>query len=375
MVNHNNSSVGKKISGFRLAKSRLRFWPYFVAIFAVVVLVLMNVHTDISTDQNGSLTVRSSLGNIASASSTLPSVTADEAQTANVAASVAAGADLSSSDSVANKSTSMNIIVSLAQGSATSANKPQVANANASAKPVTAYVAKDGDTTSTIAAQFGISDQSVQQSNGLSSDAVSPNSTLLIPAVDGVVYTLKPGENLATVAQNYKANLDDVLAFNNIANANSAPAGKPIVLPDGVAPAAPASAPESLPATIVAKSASVPTFSYAGANAAQVGNRYYFGECTYYAYNRRVSLGLPVGSFWGNANTWSARARASGFLVNHSPSAGAIFQTTAGYYGHVGVVESVNPDGTITISEMNYQGWNHVDRRTIANPGAYNYIH
>ncbi len=41
-----------------------------------------------------------------------------------------------------------------------------------------------------------------------------------------------------------------------------------------------------------------------------------------------------------------------------TPEVGAIFQTAAGPYGHVGVVESVNPNGTITVSEMNYAGFN-----------------
>lgn len=39
-----------------------------------------------------------------------------------------------------------------------------------------------------------------------------------------------------------------------------------------------------------------------------------------------------------------------------------VFQTSGGWggYGHVGYVESVNADGSITVSEMNYAGWNRV---------------
>ena len=32
-------------------------------------------------------------------------------------------------------------------------------------------------------------------------------------------------------------------------------------------------------------------------------------------------------------------------LVDHNPTAGAIFQSDSGWYGHVGYVESVNADG------------------------------
>ena len=51
---------------------------------------------------------------------------------------------------------------------------------------------------------------------------------------------------------------------------------------------------------------------------------------------------------------------------------------TAGSLGHVAYVESVNSDGSITISEMNYTGGAYVtDTRTISasEVSAYNYIH
>ena len=78
----------------------------------------------------------------------------------------------------------------------------------------------------------------------------------------------------------------------------------------------------------------------------------------------------------GNANTWAARATRS--LVDRTPSVGAIFQTTAGYAGHVGYVEAVNPDGSIEVTEMNY-GYvpYRVVRATIPASvvGNFNYIH
>ncbi len=52
------------------------------------------------------------------------------------------------------------------------------------------------------------------------------------------------------------------------------------------------------------------------------------------------------------------RSKSCRISVDKTPEVGAIFQTAAGPYGHVGVVESVNPNGTITVSEMNYAGFN-----------------
>ena len=58
----------------------------------------------------------------------------------------------------------------------------------------------------------------------------------------------------------------------------------------------------------------------------------------------------------GNANSWASAAQAAGFTVNNTPEEGAIMQSSEGAFGHVAFVESVNNDGSITVSEMNYDG-------------------
>ena len=77
---------------------------------------------------------------------------------------------------------------------------------------------------------------------------------------------------------------------------------------------------------------------------------------------------LPGGL--GNANTW-VNSLSGSYAINRTPAAGDVFWTAAGYYGHVGIVDSVNPDGTITISDMNgIAGWGAVGTKTIG-PGEY----
>ena len=104
-------------------------------------------------------------------------------------------------------------------------------------------------------------------------------------------------------------------------------------------------------------------------------NLYTAGQCTWYVYDK---VNGALGSTWGNANNWANAAKAAGYTVNHHAKAGSILQTTAGSLGHVAYVESVNSDGSITISEMNYTGGAYVtDTRTISasEVSAYNYIH
>lgn len=102
-------------------------------------------------------------------------------------------------------------------------------------------------------------------------------------------------------------------------------------------------------------------------------NLYTSGQCTYYAFSKRPDLG----STWGNANNWASAAAQSGYTVNNNPSSGAVLQSTAGGYGHVAYVDKVNSDGSIQVSEMNYQGVGVVSTRTISASaaGSYNYIH
>jgi surface antigen len=110
------------------------------------------------------------------------------------------------------------------------------------------------------------------------------------------------------------------------------------------------------------------------------GDGYEYGYCTYWAALRRIQIGDPIPNNWGNAITWNVNAILDGYVVNHTPSFGAIFQwpSAPGGEGHVAFVESVDPTtGAWTISEMNAVGWDVVDNKTYPASAAqdYNFIH
>lgn len=161
------------------------------------------------------------------------------------------------------------------------------------------------------------------------------------------------------------------------------------------AAATPAAATAATPATIAAKSEAASTTavataattpapakaanivvggSFAAPNPSFVAalNGGYFGQCTYYMYNRFAQLGAPIRTTaLGNAAEWPANAAAAGYGVSSTPRAGTaiVFQRGVGgadpVYGHVGFVERVNADGSLFISEMNVQGVNVISTRTI----------
>ncbi len=88
-------------------------------------------------------------------------------------------------------------------------------------------------------------------------------------------------------------------------------------------------------------------------------NHFSYGYCTWYVANRRY---IP---WFGNAIEWWPNARAYGYAEGQAPAVGAVMVTRESGSGHVAYVESVNPDGSWTVSEMNYVAWGVVSRRTI----------
>ena len=84
------------------------------------------------------------------------------------------------------------------------------------------------------------------------------------------------------------------------------------------------------------------------------GNDYAFGNCTQLA----ASM-VAVPNSLGNANVWDDQAP----IVTTIPVVGMIAQTDAGWAGHVAVVTAINGDGTVTVTEANYYGFNVVDTR------------
>jgi surface antigen len=306
-----------------------------------------------------------------------PSV--DQLVATRVAAGIAERADLPIARNVANLSLSLSVESELAQADDNVISKPQIIQPSAGSREIRTYTAVAGDTVDKLAAQFGISSTTIKWANGLASDALEVGRTLQIPPVNGIVYTAKAGDTTASIASRYKSDEQRIIAYNDLELGGLAP-GKKLIIPDGDLPS------NERPGYVAPRAPTyyAPQSSGYGYRAGSVGNRYAFGNCTYYAYDRRAALGRPIGSFWGNASTWAANARAAGYLVNGTPAPGAVAQWNAyadgwiGYYGHVAIVESVNGDGTVTISEMNNSalgGYNRVNSRTIPASSVSNYIH
>ncbi len=101
-------------------------------------------------------------------------------------------------------------------------------------------------------------------------------------------------------------------------------------------------------------------------------------QCTnYVAYVESTVNGAPTPTYsLGNAGSWGTNASANGVTVDTTPAVGSVAWWTDSYHGasslgHVAYVESVNDDGSITVSEDDAGSVGGFEWRTITPSGGY----
>lgn len=369
-------------------KRNLRSFVVYGGIFLLTISFLVYGNSSNNAIAEKPKTLASAEASNASTSTTsgvakAKTVSVDKLAAASAVTNLAETAELPSAGDLRESETSLTIKKNLSQNDSEVITKPDIVKPDTSAaRGISSYVTKEGDNIEKIAKKFKISPQTLRWANNTTSDAIEPNKTLIVPLIDGVVYTVKDGDTAQSLADKYKTSAERVVLYNDIDDGSKLTAGARIVLPGGelpeterpgyVAPRGRSSYGNSRYGSSTTTSASRSWLT------ASVGNRYAPGNCTWYAYERRLQLGRPIGSFWGHARAWSTSARAAGFLVNNTPAPGAIIQNTwGGYgYGHVGIVERVDGQN-IYVSDMNYAGYNVISSRTIplAEVGRYSFIH
>ena len=253
--------------------------------------------------------------------------------------------------------------------------KPSITNIVVS-RGVIEHVVAEGETMESIATKYGVSTDQIRWSNNLKTTDIAPGNVLLIPSVPGIVYTVKAGETVESIAAKYGSTAAEIVALNDL-EVSGVNEGARIVIKNGSLPET--ERPEYVaPRPVTTTTYRFYTYTYLGDTSNRVAatcNRSLgAGQCTTWGWIKRPDL---AGIMKTHAKFWDDVARANNILVNHTPSAGAIFQTDSGGYGHVGYVESVNADGSINVSERNYTGCYGVLYSTIpaSDVGKFNYIH
>jgi LysM repeat protein len=126
------------------------------------------------------------------------------------------------------------------------AETPEQPPANVSSLP-TNHTVQAGDTLYSISARYGVSQEEIMAANNLTNpNALTVGQVLVIPAPgqvppqpeqpiqppsSGVVHIVQPGENLFRISLRYGKTVDEVAAYNGIANPHYIYPGQAIRIP------------------------------------------------------------------------------------------------------------------------------------------------
>jgi len=106
---------------------------------------------------------------------------------------------------------------------------------------VSEYTIKEGDTLSSIAAKFDVSIDSVKWANpNINWQKIKPGVVVEVPPVTGVVYKVKPGETVYSIAKKLETDPQGIVDFpmNTFSDDETFAlvAGQTLIVPDGIMP-------------------------------------------------------------------------------------------------------------------------------------------
>lgn len=195
--------------------------------------------------------------------------------------------------------------------SSNASNSPSLAAPVEALPPISAaYVVQPGDTLTSVAIRFSISSLSIIWNNAdkVINDQLTAGDQLNIPAVDGILYTLKQGETLSEVAAYYGIEASAIIAYapNRLVSPDQVPEGATILLPGATPPLPPPPSPSLAPTTRQAVPApSAPVVPYSAS-----GFRWPFaGPITAYVGDGRGHTGLDISGTYGAGIVASAAGR------------------------------------------------------------------
>ncbi|TSC68392.1 MAG: peptidase M23 family protein [Parcubacteria group bacterium Gr01-1014_72] len=97
---------------------------------------------------------------------------------------------------------------------------------------ISIYVVREGDSLSAISKMFGVSVNTIVWANDIKNAIIRPGDRLVILPVSGVQHTVKKGETIQSIALKYKADLAEVLQFNDLQPGAELAIGSTVIIPD-----------------------------------------------------------------------------------------------------------------------------------------------
>jgi LysM repeat protein len=222
------------------------------------------------------------------------------------------------------------------------------------------YTVLAGENLPAIAAKFQVSVAQIRWSNTdlVSSETLTTGEQLVIPPVPGIVAVVKAGETLEGLGAKYQVDPQTIYDFNRL-RSQQLVSGTVLVIPNGVGGDFPPPPPLYLLLGRAGTGGPYPIKTLGCCLGPYPATGFPVGWCTYYVATKRNV------TWRGDAGWWYSNAAAQGYPVGPTPKVGAIMVTWESPLGHLGYVESVSPDGSWVVTEMNYVAFNTISQRTI----------
>ncbi len=99
---------------------------------------------------------------------------------------------------------------------------------------VESYIVQSGDTISTIAGAFGLSQSTILWANNMGvRDYIKPGQELKILPVDGVIYKIKKGDTMSKLAKQYGVSEDSIREYNDLDEDAPLTVSQDLIIPGG----------------------------------------------------------------------------------------------------------------------------------------------
>lgn len=94
------------------------------------------------------------------------------------------------------------------------------------------YIVRSGDTVSTVAEMFGVSESTILAANDMKKgDKLKEGDVLLILPLSGIEHTVTKGQTLKSIAASYKVDLSDILFANDLDVDTMLVVGEKLIIP------------------------------------------------------------------------------------------------------------------------------------------------
>ena len=129
------------------------------------------------------------------------------------------------------------VVVSIVNGQALADNRPifdAYETISEGSDQISIYVVRDGDTLSSIARMYGVTENTIRWANNLNPKSViQKDQQLIILPISGIKYTVKKGDTLKSIAALFSADESEILSYNNLSTTATFKAGEEIIIPNG----------------------------------------------------------------------------------------------------------------------------------------------